>query len=133
MTDKSTTPRTDALAEEFDRYAKSSQSYSDNHTDPVEKAWGQGRASAYRRCAESARSRPEDRDARIVELEKLVDRAYKMMQMAGYRITSQDTEHNNPLVSWMSDVRALKPSPSALNPKAAWPFPDAAMSQQERK
>jgi hypothetical protein len=101
--------------------------------DPVEKAWGQGRASAYRRCAESARSRPEDRDARIVELEKLVDRAYKMMQMAGYRITSQDTEHNNPLVSWMSDVRALKPSPSALNPKAAWPFPDATMSQQEKK
>jgi hypothetical protein len=79
------------------------------------------------------RSRPEDRDARIVELEKLVDRAYKMMQMAGYRITSQDTEHNNPLVSWMSDVRALKPSPSALNPKAAWPFPDATMSQQEKK
>jgi len=35
----------------------------------------------------------------------LVERAYNMMQMAGYRITEQDSEHNNPVIAWMADAR----------------------------
>lgn len=39
----------------------------------------------------------------------LVDRAYKIMEMAGYRIAEHDPAHNNPVIAWMADARvALK-------------------------
>lgn len=35
----------------------------------------------------------------------LIDRALKMMQMAGYEIAPHNPDHNNPLIAWMSDAR----------------------------
>jgi hypothetical protein len=39
-------------------------------------------------------------------LENLVDRAYKMMGLAGYRVAEHNPEHNNPIIAWMADARA---------------------------
>ena len=47
----------------------------------------------------------------------LVDRALKMMQMAGYRVAEVNPDHNNPIIAWMADARAAlaaaPPSPQA--------------------
>ena len=40
-------------------------------------------------------------------LEGLLDRAYKMMQMAGYRVSEQNQDHNNPIIAWMADARTM--------------------------
>lgn len=37
----------------------------------------------------------------------LLDRAYKMMLMSGYRVTEQKPDHNNPIIAWMADARVL--------------------------
>jgi len=45
-------------------------------------------------------------DSAIVEkLWNLVDRADKMMAMAGYAIAEHNPDHNNPVIAWRSDAR----------------------------
>lgn len=49
-------------------------------------------------------------------LRDLLDRAYKMMLMAGYRVAVVDSDNNDPIVAWMSDARTVlygntKPEP----------------------
>lgn len=36
----------------------------------------------------------------------LIDRAMKMMQMAGYSISPHNSDHNNPIIAWMADARS---------------------------
>lgn len=38
-------------------------------------------------------------------LRDMLDRAYKMMQMSGYRVVEQNPDHNNPIIAWMADAR----------------------------
>jgi len=40
-------------------------------------------------------------------LRDLLDRAYKMMEMAGYKVVEQNPDHNNPIISWMADARTM--------------------------
>jgi hypothetical protein len=40
-------------------------------------------------------------------LRALLDRAYKMMLQAGYRVQEHDPNHNDPITAWMSDARAF--------------------------
>jgi hypothetical protein len=35
----------------------------------------------------------------------LVDRAYKIMEQAGYRVAEHNPDHNNPIIAWMADAR----------------------------
>ena len=59
----------------------------------------------------SANERVEQQVAEILALRKLIDRAYKMMEMAGYRIAEHNQDHNNPIIAWMADARmVLKPT-----------------------
>ena len=37
----------------------------------------------------------------------LIDRAYKMMEMAGYRVAAHDPAYNNPIIAWMADARVF--------------------------
>ena len=37
----------------------------------------------------------------------LLDRAYKMMEQSGYRITEHDPDQNDPICAWMSDARIM--------------------------
>lgn len=37
----------------------------------------------------------------------MLDRAYKMMEMAGYRVAEHNPDHNNPIVAWMADARVM--------------------------
>lgn len=53
-------------------------------------------------------------------LRDMLDRAYKMMQMAGYRVAEQNPDHNNPIIAWMADARSVlyggtKPHPDPEN------------------
>lgn len=46
---------------------------------------------------------------------KLIDRAFKMMEMAGYRVAVHKPDHNNPIIGWMADAReylATRPAPA---------------------
>lgn len=38
-------------------------------------------------------------------LRTLLDRAYKMMLMSGYKVAVVDSDNNDPIVAWMSDAR----------------------------
>lgn len=40
-------------------------------------------------------------------LRDLLDRAYKMMLMSGYRVSEHNPDHNNPIVAWMADARTV--------------------------
>lgn len=49
-------------------------------------------------------------------LRDLLDRAYKMMLMSGYRLQEHNPDSNDPITAWMSDARAVlygntKPEP----------------------
>jgi len=39
------------------------------------------------------------------QLERLVGRAYRIMEMAGYKVSAHDAGHNNPIIAWMADAR----------------------------
>jgi hypothetical protein len=59
-------------------------------------------------------SRAADRDAGPVAW-NLIDRAVKMMEMAGYRVAAVEPNHNNPIIAWMADARQYlaHPAPAA--------------------
>lgn len=40
-------------------------------------------------------------------LRTLLDRAYAMMAMSGYRVAEVNADHNNPIIAWMSDAAAV--------------------------
>lgn len=40
-------------------------------------------------------------------LRAMLDRAYKMMLQAGYRVAEVNPDHNDPIIAWMSDARAV--------------------------
>lgn len=40
-------------------------------------------------------------------LRTLLDRAYKMMLQAGYRVMEHDPDQNDPIGAWMSDARVV--------------------------
>lgn len=40
-------------------------------------------------------------------LRTLLDRAYKMMLQSGYRVAEVNPDHNDPIIAWMSDARAV--------------------------
>ena len=57
----------------------------------------------------------EDRGTEKI-LRDLLDRAYKIMLMAGYQVATVDSDNNDPIVAWMSDTRKVlygttKPEP----------------------
>ena len=48
----------------------------------------------------------------------LIDRAMKMMQMAGYHVIEHDAESNDPIAAWMADARtylAMIPDAAAIH------------------
>jgi hypothetical protein len=40
-------------------------------------------------------------------LRDMLDRAYKIMLMAGYRVAVVDSDSNDPIIAWMSDAIAV--------------------------
>ena len=46
-----------------------------------------------------------DLDEQLGRLWNLVDRAYKIMEQAGYRVAEHNPDHNNPIIAWMADAR----------------------------
>jgi prolyl oligopeptidase PreP (S9A serine peptidase family) len=72
------------------------------------------------RAAQSAQSaKPESPGIEKV-LRDLLDRAYKIFisSVPSLRVTEQDSDNNDPLVAWMSDVRSVlyrnKPVPDVF-------------------
>jgi len=67
-------------------------------------------------ATDSRRTPPSEDPGTEKILRDLLDRAYKMMLMAGYRVAEVDSDHNDPLIAWMSDARKVlygttKPQP----------------------